>query len=238
MPEMQKVMKERYNSEIVATFGFPQQVFFCRDDINGVADLKGKKIRVQGVSQSDLAKAFGASAVTIPFGEVVPALEKGVVDCGITGTMPGYQAKWTEVVKTLLTMPVGFTAGIWVMNLNSFNKLSKPTQEFMRAEFKKLEDQVLGDRRKRKRRGYRLQHRQRPLLDRPARQAQARQSRQMPISPLATRRSTRWCWSNGPSAAGRSAPPSGPKSSASRSGSPRRPTDGQRVARGMGAPAD
>lgn len=142
MPEMQKVMKERYNSEIVATFAFPQQVFFCRDDINGVADLKGKKIRVQGVSQSDLAKAFGASAVTIPFGEVVPALEKGVVDCGITGTMPGYQAKWTEVVKTLLTLPVGFTAGIWVMNLNSFNKLSKPTQEFMRAEFKKLEDQA------------------------------------------------------------------------------------------------
>jgi len=141
MPEMQKVMKEPYNSEIMATFGFPQQVFFCRDDINGVADLKGKKIRVQGVSQSDLAKAFGASAVTIPFGEVVPALEKGVVDCGITGTMPGYQAKWTEVVRTLLTLPVGFTAGIWVMNLNSFNKLSKPRQEFMRAEFKKLEDQ-------------------------------------------------------------------------------------------------
>jgi len=141
MPEMQKVMKERYNSEIVATFGFPLQVFFCRDDISGVADLKGKKIRVQGVSQSDLVKAFGASTVTIPFGEVVPALEKGVVDCGITGTMPGYQAKWPEVVKTLLTLPVGFTAGIWVMNLNSFNKLSKPTQEFMRAEFKKLEDQ-------------------------------------------------------------------------------------------------
>ena len=79
----------------------PAAEFYCRDDINSVDDLKGKKIRVQGVSQSDLAKAFGASAVTIPFGEVVPALEKGVVDCGITGTMPGYKAKWTEVVKTL-----------------------------------------------------------------------------------------------------------------------------------------
>jgi len=140
MPEMQKVMKERYNAQIMATFAYPQQSFFCRDDINGVADLKGKKIRVQGVSQSDLAKAFGAATVTIPFGEVVPALEKGVVDCGITGTMPAYQAKWPEVVKTLLTLPVGYTAAFWAVNLNSWNKLTKPTQEFMLAEFKKLEE--------------------------------------------------------------------------------------------------
>ena len=40
--------------------------------------------------------------MTIAFGEVVPALEKGVVDCGITGTMPAYKAKWPEVTNTLL----------------------------------------------------------------------------------------------------------------------------------------
>jgi TRAP-type C4-dicarboxylate transport system substrate-binding protein len=140
MPEMQKVMKERYNAQIMGTFAFPEQAFFCRDDISGVADLKGKKIRVQGVSQADLVRAFGASAVTMPFGEVVPALEKGVVDCGITGAMPGYQAKWPEVVKTLFILPVGYSVGLWAVNLNVWNKLSKPTQEFMTAEFKKLEN--------------------------------------------------------------------------------------------------
>lgn len=140
MPEMQKIMKERYNAQIVATFAFPQQSFFCRDEINSIADLKGKKIRVQGVSQSDLAKALGASTVTIPFGEVVPALEKGVVDCGITGSMPGYQAKWTEVTKTVVDMSLGYTAGFWAINLNTWNKLNKDTQTAMTAEFKKLED--------------------------------------------------------------------------------------------------
>ena len=140
LPEMQKVMKERYNSQIMATFAYPQQSFFCRDEINSIADLKGKKIRVQGVSQSDLAKALGASTVTIPFGEVVPALEKGVVDCGITGTMPGYQAKWTEVTKTVVDMSLGYTAAFWAINLNTWNKLNKDTQAAMTAEFKKLED--------------------------------------------------------------------------------------------------
>jgi TRAP-type C4-dicarboxylate transport system substrate-binding protein len=140
LPEMQKVMKERYNSQIMSTFAYPQQTFFCRDEISSIADLKGKKIRVQGVSQSDLAKALGASTVTIPFGEVVPALEKGVVDCGITGTMPGYQAKWTEVTKSIITLPLGYTAAFWAVNLTTWNKLNPDTQAAMTAEFKKLAD--------------------------------------------------------------------------------------------------
>ena len=140
MPEMQKIMRDRFGSQIVSTLAFPQQVFFCRDEISSLADLKGKKVRVQGVSQSDLVKALGGSAVTIPFGEVVPALEKGVVDCGITGTLPGYQAKWPEVVKTVVDLSLGYTAGFVAVNLNSWNKLSKPTQEFMTGQFKKLED--------------------------------------------------------------------------------------------------
>ncbi|MDP3161480.1 MAG: TRAP transporter substrate-binding protein [Reyranella sp.] len=140
LPEMQKTMRDKFGAQIVGTFAFPQQVFYCRDEISSLADLKGKKVRVQGVSQSDLVKALGGSAVTIPFGEVVPALEKGVVDCGITGTLPGYQAKWPEVVKTVVDVSLGYTAGFVAVNLNAWNKLSKPTQEFMTAQFKKLED--------------------------------------------------------------------------------------------------
>jgi TRAP-type C4-dicarboxylate transport system substrate-binding protein len=140
MDEMQKVMKERHNAIILGSFTWPEQNFYCRGDIKGVEDLKGKKIRVQGVSQADLVKGFGASAVTIPFGEVVPALEKGVVDCGITGTMPAYKAKWPEVTNTLFRLPVGFTAALWLGNASAWNKLSPATQELMKKEFKALED--------------------------------------------------------------------------------------------------
>ena len=140
MDEMQKVMKEKHNAIILASFTWPEQNFYCRGDIKSVEDLKGKKIRVQGVSQADLVKGFGASAVTIAFGEVVPALEKGVVDCGITGTMPGYQAKWPEVTKSIITLPLGYTAAFWAVNLTTWNKLNKETQAVMTDEFKKLAD--------------------------------------------------------------------------------------------------
>ena len=54
--------------------------------------------------------------------------------------MPGYQAKWPEVVKTVVDVSLGYTAGFVSVNLASWNKLSKPTQEFMTGQFKKLEE--------------------------------------------------------------------------------------------------
>ncbi|MFN4964956.1 MAG: TRAP transporter substrate-binding protein [Burkholderiales bacterium] len=142
MPEMQTIMRQRHNAMILGRFPCPEQVFWCRGDIRSVADLKGKKVRVQGTSQGDFVTGVGGSAVTIPFGEVVPALEKGVVDCGITGTMAGHKAKWPEVTNTMFRLPVGYTIGIWVVNLNTWNKLSKDTQAFLQKQMQSHENKA------------------------------------------------------------------------------------------------
>ena len=52
---------------------------------------------MQGTSQGDLVEALGGvGGVTIPFAEVLTALQRGTVDCGITGTMPAYKAGWHQ----------------------------------------------------------------------------------------------------------------------------------------------
>ncbi len=140
LPEMQKVMRERHNAIILATHVWPEQDFYCRGEIKSVADLKGKKIRVQGQSQSDLVTALGGTGVTIGFGEVVPALQKDVIDCGITGTMPAYKAKWHEATSTLFRLPVGFTVGFLVANLTTWNKLSPDTRALLQKLVKSLEE--------------------------------------------------------------------------------------------------
>jgi TRAP-type C4-dicarboxylate transport system substrate-binding protein len=142
LPEMQKTMKEKHNALILATFPFPEQVFYCRGDIRSIDDLKGKKVRVQGTSQRDFVSALGGIGVTIAFGEVRPALEKGVVDCAITGTMPGYKAKWPEVTSMLFRLPVGYTIGIWVVNQSVWSKLSPDTQAFLAKQMKAHEDKA------------------------------------------------------------------------------------------------
>jgi len=60
--------------KILANLSFQAQILYCRSEINSLADLKGKKVRIGGVTQSDLMAAFGASGVPIAFGEVTQAL--------------------------------------------------------------------------------------------------------------------------------------------------------------------
>ncbi len=47
--------------------------------IRSVADLRGVKMRAAGLA-ADVFREFGASVVTLPAGEILPALERGVID--------------------------------------------------------------------------------------------------------------------------------------------------------------
>lgn len=47
--------------------------------IKAVADLKGKKFRATGLT-AEIYKEFGMSVITLPGGEIVSALDKGIID--------------------------------------------------------------------------------------------------------------------------------------------------------------
>jgi TRAP-type C4-dicarboxylate transport system substrate-binding protein len=146
--ELNKTMSAKYGARIMNWYTFPTQMIWCKPEIKSVADLKGKKIRVQGVSQGDLVEGLGATAVTLPFGEVVPALQRGTVDCGVTGTMPAYKAGWHEVVTSVLEMPVGFTIIYTAVSDASWGKMNAATKDFFTAEMKKFGDngwKIIGD---------------------------------------------------------------------------------------------
>lgn len=146
--QLDKTMGPKYGAKILNWYTFPAQMIWCNAPIKGVADLKGKKIRVQGVSQGDLVEALGGTAVTIPFGEVVPALQRGTVDCGITGTMPAYKAGWHEVVSHVVEMPVGFTIIYTAVSEASWKRMTAPTQAFFQKEMAAFADRawkIIGD---------------------------------------------------------------------------------------------
>ena len=60
-------------------------MFWCREKVSGIADMQGKKIRVFNKTMSDFVKALGGSSISMAFGDVVPALQRGVVDCAVVG---------------------------------------------------------------------------------------------------------------------------------------------------------
>jgi TRAP-type C4-dicarboxylate transport system substrate-binding protein len=139
MPTANKDL-EKLGVKIIATSPFPAQVFFCKKPVAGIADLKGRKIRVAGPSQGDFLNALGAQPVAIAFGEVYTALERGTVDCAVTGTGTGNAQKWFEVTSHLYTLVASWGISGYLVNLAWWNKLDPQLRGFLENYFVKLED--------------------------------------------------------------------------------------------------
>jgi TRAP-type C4-dicarboxylate transport system substrate-binding protein len=131
---------ERLGVRMIATSPFPAQVFFCRRPIGGIADLKSLKVRVAGPAQSDFVTAIGAQPVAIAFGEVYAALERGVVDCAVTGTGTANAQKWYEVTSHMYTLVASWGISGYIVNLPWWNKLEPAVREFLERTFREVEE--------------------------------------------------------------------------------------------------
>jgi len=134
--------EKKYGIKLLAVFPFHAQVLYCKAPISGLDDLKGKKVRTFSKSLSEFVGAVGGTGVNIPFGEVVPALQKGVADCAITGALSGNLAKWHEVTTHLYALPVGWSMVMHGVNLKAWNKLPQQVRAFLTAEIEAWEDSV------------------------------------------------------------------------------------------------
>jgi len=138
-PTLSKYMEEKLNMKLLATGSYQAQVIYCRDKIGALADLKGKKVRASGAAQQAFVEFLGGSPLNIAFAEVQPALQKGVVDCAITGALSGYRSKWHEAATHLLPIPVNFGITATVANLTWWKSLDPKVQAFLEAQLKDLE---------------------------------------------------------------------------------------------------
>ncbi len=137
-------MQKNWNAKLLAFGGNPPQVFWCRGILGGLNDLKGKKVRVFNSTMRDFLSGVGATAISMAFAEVVPALSAGVVDCGVTGSLSGNTAGWPEVTKSLYPMSLGWSINVMAVNLTSWNRLDKRVQGFMLEQVKAYEDKMWG----------------------------------------------------------------------------------------------
>ena len=118
-----------------ATLGYH---IVLRAPVNPAGDLAGRKIRGTP-SYNNVVSMLGGSAVVLPGGEVYSALEKGVVD-GAAWPAAGVLAmRWYEVAKYMLRPSFGFSTYLFLMNLNSWNKLSDAERAALTAEARKAE---------------------------------------------------------------------------------------------------
>jgi TRAP-type C4-dicarboxylate transport system substrate-binding protein len=135
-------MQKNWNVKLLAFGGNTPQVFWCREVVSGLGGLKGKKIRVFNNTMRDFLSGVGASAVSMAFAEVVPALSAGVVDCGVTGSLSGNTAGWAEVTKSIYPMSLGWSINVLAVNLDSWKRLDPKVQAFLTEQTRAYEEKM------------------------------------------------------------------------------------------------
>ena len=136
-PMVADIYRDRFNSHVLAIAPYPPQVVFCNAEVSELADLTGLKVRASGRMTAKFLEALGAEGVNVSFSEVPGALQKGVVDCAVTGGGSGYSAGWWEVSTHLMAIPLGgWDPVVTAVNLDKWNSLSAETQELIQTQVK------------------------------------------------------------------------------------------------------
>ena len=139
---MYQQLFQKFGVKLLAAGTYPAQVLYCNAELKGLSDIRGKKVRVAGRSQSELVEALGGTPVTMAFGEVVPALQNKTVDCGITGTLSGNLAKWNEVSTHLLAIPLSWGQIAYAVNMKSWEKMDPRVRAVIETEIKTMENGI------------------------------------------------------------------------------------------------
>ena len=99
-PIFDRVMKEKFNVKVMMHWTMPSQNIWLNRPISSFDELKGMKVRIWSPIQNDMLKLFDASSVSITTAEVVPALDRKVIDGAITSALSANDWKSYQTIKT------------------------------------------------------------------------------------------------------------------------------------------
>jgi len=113
----------------------PQALGWFKRKIESVADFKGMRCRQTGIAQ-EVFNEMGMRTVNMPSGEIMPAAERGVIDCaelvgGVEDLRFGFQTIWKFHYAPSLHEPVSI--GELLINGDVWRELPNDLQEIMKG---------------------------------------------------------------------------------------------------------
>ena len=110
------------------------QFFFCKEKITTLDQFEGKKTRSHGTALTDWIEGMGATAQFVAFAEVYVALERGILDCGVTGADAAYGQRWYEVTDYMVGPLTTMAATSYIMNKDVWDELPGDIQQILLEE--------------------------------------------------------------------------------------------------------
>jgi tripartite ATP-independent transporter DctP family solute receptor len=131
--ELDEKFQQKYKVKILFFFDYGFRHFWNnKRPINTPADLKGLKMRVQqGRVFADTVNGLGASAVPMPWGEVIPAAQQGVIDGADLPIVNINALKIYEVAKYASMTYHNYGPTLLVANLDVWKSLTPDQQKLV-----------------------------------------------------------------------------------------------------------
>ncbi len=115
------------------------QFLFCRERIDSLDGFAGKRIRSHSAALSDWLNGMGANPRFVAFAEVYHELDRGSLDCAVTGALAAYGQRWYEVADYMIGPLLNFPAHSNIINEGTWNSIPADLQQILLEEAAKSE---------------------------------------------------------------------------------------------------
>lgn len=135
-------LQKNFNVKLLGVWPFGPQFIFCKPPITGLADLRGKKVRILDGVMAKVMEKIGATPVTMAFSEVSQGLSLGTIDCGVTGPSGANSAGWVESVTHVYPLAMQVAVQGYAITLAAWNSLSAEQQKKLQSAIEKLTEDI------------------------------------------------------------------------------------------------
>jgi TRAP-type C4-dicarboxylate transport system substrate-binding protein len=147
IPALDKLIEDRTGGGVTVfqMWRVPENeiFFFSKEPITELEDFHGLKVRSFGGALSDMIDGMGSEAQWVAFAEVYTALERGILDAGVTGATPAYGQRWYEVAKYMNGRLYSFNSDTIVINKKVWSTIPEDLQQILLEEGAKNELEAL-----------------------------------------------------------------------------------------------
>ena len=141
-PELEAMVAEETDGGLIINHNWysgNDQFFFSKKALRSLEDFDGLKTRSHAAALSDWIEGMGAEAQFVAFSEVYTALERGILEAGVTGSTPGYGQRWYEVTQYLNGPLKSLLSTNNVVNKDVWEKIPADLQQIFIEEGAKSE---------------------------------------------------------------------------------------------------
>lgn len=139
------IWREKWNAVVLAEGAWCPTRLFSKEPIHTLEDFEGKRLRVHNPQTAALMEVLGALPTPMAMTEIMPALQRGVIDGLFTSVCVGGAFEFPRVAPNVQDWLIGPITG-WAILINAdvWEELPDDIREQMQAAMAELEKEAFG----------------------------------------------------------------------------------------------